>query len=864
MVVVIVGLTASFLINTKSTSLQTILNFEQASDIDGNITNDYLYTSYWGDSVIRESLFVDSIAYLACGENGLTILNISNPHIPQLIITIRYDNFSFNDFVLSDNILYCYNETIIYLFNIATPETPSYITNYTIFHRLYGLNVKEKIGYLSCRNLTSTDELQILNLTNPENITRINSFHYSNHQIYFDPNIIEISEEFMILSEESQTAFLNLSDLMNIFTIKTLSNYYVHFFATNKLLLLEYLSEDYTITCTNISVYDKNNIIDMTLISSLSVNYYLSFNYQKNNQLFFSGIMEYDSYQEYNDWYRISGYFLTCYIYQLDGNNCLSMNRTVHFNKIPEGSLFASRLYNIDETFRHTENTIYVFDEIIYIIEGKYHFSTTLGSRLYVSYVDIDRDGLHSFLEDTLGLSVTEPDTDNDLLDDGLEYYVYRTNPGVSDTDGDGYSDNEEIYRWGTNPLSNIDKPSIEDLEQYYNINTRDVILYISSIIGIIAIIVYLAILNHNSTRKNQKIFLMLISRFVFLALFLGAAIPFICQQVIYSVAENYSSTTSIFLSGAWTEYYSGFTFTGFASELGSFNSNIPLFAFLSIGFFFGVFLIEVIFVPINILKEQVIKQKTGVEITLLVKNGLLFLSILFGFLCLFSLFSFFNEIEKGVQSVLDPLFSSYFTLNWTVWFFLCVQVFSMLYLFTQLTSFDISRAIFSRKETVSHSLFRMNKTLSSLKKRLHMGLTLNLIRSFLLSSIVPLTLIISNFILFDSVSLNPKSSIPFFIILSLFPVFYLISYLFNICKYYTNKNIAVSKLDKVLSKTINDGNYRFVYAFWHWRMILVVLTEIDNEKATKIIAEKLSSSTIKKDSLTSAFLEKVQEIINK
>ena len=46
----------------------------------------------------------------------------------------------------------------------------------------------------------------------------------------------------------------------------------------------------------------------------------------------------------------------------------------------------------------------------------------------------------------------TSADTDGDGLTDGIEVYLYQTNPKKPDTDGDGINDGDEVNKWGTNP----------------------------------------------------------------------------------------------------------------------------------------------------------------------------------------------------------------------------------------------------------------------------------------------------------------------------------------------------------------------------------------------------------------------------
>lgn len=65
--------------------------------------------------------------------------------------------------------------------------------------------------------------------------------------------------------------------------------------------------------------------------------------------------------------------------------------------------------------------------------------------------VDTDEDQLEDDLEQTLGTSPTNWDTDGDELSDGNEVLVWDTDPLNPDTDGDGYPDGQEVSA-GYNP----------------------------------------------------------------------------------------------------------------------------------------------------------------------------------------------------------------------------------------------------------------------------------------------------------------------------------------------------------------------------------------------------------------------------
>ena len=59
--------------------------------------------------------------------------------------------------------------------------------------------------------------------------------------------------------------------------------------------------------------------------------------------------------------------------------------------------------------------------------------------------LDSDNDGLTDAEEQKIGTDYLNPDTDGDLLFDGEEANVYKTDPLKKDTDGDGFEDGAEV-----------------------------------------------------------------------------------------------------------------------------------------------------------------------------------------------------------------------------------------------------------------------------------------------------------------------------------------------------------------------------------------------------------------------------------
>lgn len=94
-------------------------------------------------------------------------------------------------------------------------------------------------------------------------------------------------------------------------------------------------------------------------------------------------------------------------------------------------------------------------------------------TRVYESliYIDSDGDGLDRELEQQLGTSDNNADSDGDGLSDYDEVFVYGTDPTNPDTDGDGMKDGWEVLH-GLNPKVNdasgdADSDGVSNLTEY-------------------------------------------------------------------------------------------------------------------------------------------------------------------------------------------------------------------------------------------------------------------------------------------------------------------------------------------------------------------------------------------------------------
>jgi len=80
--------------------------------------------------------------------------------------------------------------------------------------------------------------------------------------------------------------------------------------------------------------------------------------------------------------------------------------------------------------------------------------------------VDLDSDGLSTWIELTSHTNPLKKDTDDDGLDDGTELKL-GANQLLNDTDGDGLADGAEVNTYGTNPLvGDTDHDGVNDFQE--------------------------------------------------------------------------------------------------------------------------------------------------------------------------------------------------------------------------------------------------------------------------------------------------------------------------------------------------------------------------------------------------------------
>ncbi|QEE14883.1 LVIVD repeat-containing protein [Promethearchaeum syntrophicum] len=122
----------------------------------------------------NEIIISDDTAYVADGDNGLLIVNISNIYDRSLIGKFDTEGSAENIIVMNDRI-YLTVENFLYLINSSDLSNPKELTHYNISGNINDIAIKNEIIYL-------TDDLQGLTIleTSGENLSLIGDFKIDN------------------------------------------------------------------------------------------------------------------------------------------------------------------------------------------------------------------------------------------------------------------------------------------------------------------------------------------------------------------------------------------------------------------------------------------------------------------------------------------------------------------------------------------------------------------------------------------------------------------------------------------------------------------------------------------------------------
>ncbi len=181
-------------------------------DEDRSISSDYLWSS---SSEVTSGVFVeDDLVFLADGENGLLIINISKSISPQLVGKFHVDNNlfrvyvkSFIAYVISGNA-----HEIFQIIDLSVPNSPS--MKGEINYENEGIVIKECIVRDNYAFLATNTKFIVIDVSNPFNpveITRVNNLGGNTLALYDNYALLTSSTEIKIIniSNPNQPLYIN-------------------------------------------------------------------------------------------------------------------------------------------------------------------------------------------------------------------------------------------------------------------------------------------------------------------------------------------------------------------------------------------------------------------------------------------------------------------------------------------------------------------------------------------------------------------------------------------------------------------------------------------------------------------------------
>ena len=382
-------------------------------------------------------------AYVADGNDGLEIIDISDPSAPIEIGQFDVGYSSYHNLFILDNYAYVGDGYDLEIIDISNPSIPKEFIRFYCHGPVHDVYVSGNYAYVA-RNYMGLEIIDISNLSFPIAVSQFDDGGCS-EGVYISGNYAYVADS---------------SDGLEIFDISEPSNpskvgqFYDFGSATDV-----YISGKYAYVADS---SDGLEIIDISKPSTPS----------KVGQYKDGG-------------YAVGVYVSGNYAYVADSGDGLEIidisdpSTPTELGQFNDGG-FAYNVYGSDLY-------AYVADEYggLEIIDiGKDTDSDAMSDGWEIlynlnpnnasdAYEDPDSDGLENYEEYNHQTNPRNPDTDGDELIDYEEVYIHNTDPNNPDTDSDELTDYEEVYTHNTDPNNpDTDGDKLTDYEEIYIYNT--------------------------------------------------------------------------------------------------------------------------------------------------------------------------------------------------------------------------------------------------------------------------------------------------------------------------------------------------------------------------------------------------------
>lgn len=118
----------------------------------------------------KEIIYDNNYVYATVGNEGMKVINVSNPASPTVVATLDHGSGARKIFKLN-NYVYVVYDSWIYIYNVTTPATPTLAGSYGYYAD--DVYVEGNYAYLA-----GTRSLRIVNIANPASVTVVSTYDY--------------------------------------------------------------------------------------------------------------------------------------------------------------------------------------------------------------------------------------------------------------------------------------------------------------------------------------------------------------------------------------------------------------------------------------------------------------------------------------------------------------------------------------------------------------------------------------------------------------------------------------------------------------------------------------------------------------
>lgn len=395
------------------------------------------YTFSNGEDFTYDLVNINDVLLIGLNDNGLVVLNISNPINPENISRLFAGIDARNIAVWGDYAYVITTDDGVSVLNCSKSIVPQIVSTFGLAYDFASLTISSKeIAFI----LSNMDELVVYNVSNPIAPTFVSI------TLGEFGDIIRVKNEEVIVS---YGWFLYLLDTTNLSDISIKASWQ----RAKRVQSIVWINDSIYCACKQNGLVicsidnDKDGLTryEESLIGTSDNSY--------DTEL--DGLNDY-----YEVEYNLNPLFDDANVdSDTDGLTNLEEHDYIYYESLLP--ILEYYVFRLNPTTNDTDN-----DQLTDFDEITIHNTNPISP-------DSDFDMLDDFTEVQLGTEPLDPDTDGDGLEDGEEVHQFGTDPTKADTDGDGMPDDYELAN-NLDPLfddadDDADGEGLTNLEEYLN-----------------------------------------------------------------------------------------------------------------------------------------------------------------------------------------------------------------------------------------------------------------------------------------------------------------------------------------------------------------------------------------------------------